>query len=302
MLAFFIFAKIYKHIIRVKTMQGYIDSVKYIPTFLKKEDILKIEVPKYHRVMIDENHPSYRDSTLDFSQDKFKYPYLPLYLGEYDIPNVEDIKLNVLRLMIRENSENSPIYLPKELMSFKDFILENINYHRQYYSINKDCYIYVTVRSSTYEELFYKNSSTWHIDGFQGSRIKRHIIEQDAFWCNKSPTDFSLQPYFCESLNPSKHDINEFFEENSEERFLIKSKSKSIYFVTPYNVHRVNNERFEGRRVFIRLNFSPVLIEDSTNTINPALEQYQFEKRRDVRDFLRSYNLNEKEDSGFNFY
>lgn len=280
-------------------MQGYIDSVKYISTNLKEEDIVKIQVPKYHRVIIDEEHPSYLDSTIDFSQNKFKYPYLPLYLGEYDIPEVEEIDLNVLRLMIRENSEDKSIFLPKQLLAFKDFILENINYHRQYYSINKDCYIYVTVRSSTYEELFYKNSSTWHIDGFQGSRIKRHIIEQDAFWCNKSPTEFSLQPYFCEYLNPSKYDINEFFEKNANKNFLIKSKPKSTYFITPYNVHRVNKQEFEGKRVFIRLNFSPVLIEDFTNTVNPALPQYLFDKRRDVRDFLRSYELEEAADSGF---
>lgn len=282
-------------------MQGYIDSVKYIPTDLKKEEIVEIKVPKYHRVIIDAEHPSYLDSTIDFSQNKFKYPYLPLYLGEYDIPKVEEVELNVLRLMIRENSEDKSIFLPKKLMPFKDFILENINYHRQYYSINKDCYIYVTVRSSTYDELFYKNSSTWHIDGFQGARIKRHIIEQDAFWCNVSPTEFSLQPYFCEYLNPSKHDINEFFETNSNDKFLIKSKAKSTYFITPYNVHRVNKEKFEGKRVFIRLNFSPVLIEDFTNAVNPALPQYFFEKRRDVRDFLRNYNLNEEQDSGFIF-
>jgi hypothetical protein len=282
-------------------MQGYINSVTYIPVNLKKEDIVEIPVPQYHRVIVDPEHPSYVDSTLDFSQNKFKYPYLPLYLGDYDIPDIDSINLNVLRLMIRENSEHNSVYLPKELLPFKNFILENINYHRQYHSINKDFFIYITVRSSTYDELFYKNSSTWHIDGFQGSRIKRHIIEQDIFWCNISPTEFSLQPYFCEYLNSSKHDINQFFESRHDSRFLIKSKPKSTYLVTPYNVHRVNKDKFDGKRVFIRLNFSPVLIEDFTNTVNPALSQYVFEQRRDVRDFLRNYELNEKDDSGFIF-
>lgn len=63
----------------------------------------------------------------------------------------------------------------------------------------------------------------------------------------------------------------------------------------------MNKEKFDGKRVFIRLNFSPVLIEDFTNTINPLLPQYKFEKRRDVRDFLRGYKLNEVDDSGFHF-
>jgi hypothetical protein len=282
-------------------MQNYISTVKYLPVELKQEDIVELNVPKYQRFIVEPDHPSYLDSTLDFSQNKFKYPYLPLYLGEYDIPNVDNINTNVLRLMIRENSEDSPIHLPKELMPFKDFIFDNINYHRQFYPINKDCFIYMTVRSCSYNDLFYQNSNTWHIDGFQGARIKRHIIEQNAFWCNTAPTEFLLQPFFCEFLNPSKHDINDFFEKNVDNKFIIQTKAKSIYFVNPYNIHRVNKEKFDGKRVFIRLNFSPVLIEDSTNTVNPALDKYAFEKRRDVRDFLRAYPINEKIDSGFIF-
>lgn len=282
-------------------MQNYIENVKYLNTELNTSDIIEIPVPLYERLQIEPEHPSYNDAHLDFNQNKYKYPYIPLYLGDYDIPDVEDIDLNVLRLMIRENSEHNSIYLPKKLLPFKNFILENINYHNKYYSINKNCYIYITVRSSNYDNLFYQNSSTWHIDGFQGSRIKRHIIEQDAFWCNKSPTDFLIQPFFCENLNPSKHDITDFFEKNANLNYLLKTKAKSTYFVNPYNIHRVNKEKFEGKRVFIRLNFSPVLIEDFTNTINPIFSKYIFPKRRDVRDFLGSYKIDEKIDSGFDF-
>lgn len=281
-------------------MQNYIKSLTYINTELKKDDIIKIDVPMYDRLILEPFHPSYEDAKLNFNQEKFKYPYIPLYLGEYEINDIEKVNLNVLRLIIRENSESDSIYLPEELLPLKDFILDNINYHRQFYPINKDCFIYITVRSCIYEELFYKNSSEWHIDGFQGSRISRHIIEQDAFWCNKNPTEFLIQPFFCENLNPSKHDINNFFEKNAEDRFIVKSKEKSIYFANPYNIHRVNKDKFEGKRVFIRLNFSPVVIEDYTNTINPVFDNYIFKERRDVRDFLRSYKVDEKKDSGFN--
>ena len=66
-------------------------------------------------------------------------------------------------------------------------------------------------------------------------------------------------------------------------------------------MHRVNPLPFEGKRIFIRLNFSSVLIEDNTNTQNPYFSNLNFEFRRDVRDFLREYNINEKDDSGFIF-
>lgn len=282
-------------------MQNYIKNNIYLPVEFKEEDIIELSVPQYKRVQLEKHHPSYLDANEDFSQAKFKYPYIPLHLGKYDIAQIEKIDVNVLRIMIRENDENQSIFLPKNLLMLKDFILDNINYHRQYYSINRNCYIYLTVRSSTYEDLFYKNSFEWHIDGFQGSRIKRYIIEQNAFWCNDSATQFLLQPFFCEGLNAAKHDINDYFNKNANENFLIETKPYNTYFVNPYNVHRVNPKKFKGKRIFIRINFSPFLIEDSTNTINPVFQQYLFEKRRDVRDFLNRYKLCEKDDNGFKF-
>lgn len=280
-------------------MQHYTKSITYIQPEIDINNIISFNIPEFYRLKIDPEHPSYKDTDNVFTQEKFKYPYLPLYLGEYNIES-EQIKSNYLRLIIRENKSNAEVYIPKDLLPLKDFLIDNINYHRQFYPGNKDCFIYLTVRSSTYEELYYKNSQTWHIDGFQGSRINRHIIEQDILWSNKSPTEFLLQPFFCEGLNPSKHDINLYFEENAEEKYIIKSKSNSLYLATPYNVHRVNKGKFEGKRLFLRLNFSPVLIEDFTNTVNPKLN-YTFPVREDVRNFLWRYNSNEKVDSGFEF-
>lgn len=281
-------------------MQDYIKHLTYIDKDISSKDFATIAVEKYSRVKIDKEHPSYADSAINFTQEKFKYPYLPLYIGQYEIPDSEEISENVLRLMIRDNNEDSPIILPKSLLKMKDLILDSINYHRQHYCANKDAYIYVTVRSCTYAEMYYKNSSSWHIDGFQGARMEKHIVEQNMFWCNKSPTDFLLQPFFCDGLDPSKHDINHFFDTNANENFLVETQANSIYFVNPYQVHRVNPKSFEGKRVFIRLNFSPVLIEDYTNTQNPLLSS-TIEKRRDVRDFLRNYPIDESIDSGFSF-
>lgn len=282
-------------------MQNYISSIRYRDVSLSLEDIVSIPVDKYPRIKIDPLHPSYADSEIVFDQEKFKYPYLPLYLGDYEIKDVESIDMNVLRLMIRANDENADIKLPSQLIVLKDFVLDQVNYHRQHYPANKNCFIYITVRSCSYDDLYYGNSKTWHIDGFQGARIDRHLIEQNAFWCNKCPTDFLLQPMYCEGLNASKHDINDFFDRTAKAAFVIKSKEKSVYFVNPYGIHRVSSERFEGKRIFVRLNFSPVFIEDSTNTFNPAFADVVFPKRRDVRDFLRSYTVDESVDSGFNF-
>lgn len=277
-------------------MQNYIQKNQYISQKLTNSESLTIE--KYHRLWVDECHPSYQDSKTIFSQSKYKYPYLPLYLGQYNIENIENLNVNVLRLLIRMNHENEKVYLPKELLILKDFILENMNYHRLYYSKNKNAFIYLTVRCCDESTLYYKNSQTWHVDGFQGSKVKKHIVEQNFIWSNKAPTEFLLQPMFCDGLNPSRHDINDFFEKNALEQNIYRGKELGLYVMNPYNIHRVNKSSFEGKRVFIRLNFSPVEIVDITNTINPNFKRENI-PMRDVRDFLNSYDIDESVISGF---
>jgi hypothetical protein len=50
--------------------------------------------------------------------------------------------------------------------------------------------------------------------------------------------------------------------------------------------------------VFVRINFSPVLIEDPTNTVNPCFPDLVIDKREDVRNFLHAYEVDEAVASG----
>ena len=50
-------------------------------------------------------------------------------------------------------------------------------------------------------------------------------------------------------------------------------------------IHRAPACNFGEKRIFIRLNVSPVEIADHTNTVNPMLPRV-YEKRTDVRDTL----------------
>lgn len=281
-------------------MQNYTNNVVYVNTALDASRIISRDVPAYQRIQIDPAHPSYYDAKLIFDQSRYKYPYLPLYMGSHEISGHQNINLNVLRLMIRTNDQQAKVHLPEDLLPIKDMILDSINYHRQFYPANRDCFVYLTVRASTYDELRRSPTTDWHIDGFQGSRITRHLIEQDIFWTNVLPTEFSVQPFFCEGLDPSRHDISDFFNRNIDERYCVKTKSNSLYLVTPYNVHRrVPALPFEGKRIFVRINFSPVLIDDKSNTINPVFAFIKLNARVDVRNFLWSYNADERVDSGF---
>ena len=162
---------------------------------------------------------------------------------------------------------------------------------------NNKPYIYITVRT-TDGNCYYQTAQDWHVDGFQGSSADRHIPEQDIVWSNCNPTEFSIQPMFCEGLNPSKHSIVNFFNTNINNDDVYTGVPNGVYLLTPYNIHRVSVEPFLQKRVFVRLTFSPVPIIDATNTPNPCIEVEE-RYRRDVRDFLWDYKCDEFVNSGF---
>lgn len=281
-------------------MQDYTKKQKYIDTQIAKGDFKRFDPHTYERVQVEPFHPIYGQCQAPFSETMFKFPTMPLYVGRFELDDeaLERIDLNVLRLMIRKDDPDAPIFLPKKLKALAPLLLQNINYHRQYFPANADCFLYLTVRVSTFDELYYRNSSEWHIDGFQGARLARHKVEQNMFWSNVNPTEFSIQPYFCEGINPRIHDINEFFNRKTNPALAVKAVENGMYFVNPYHVHRVCPEEFEGKRVFIRLNFSPVVIEDTTNSVNPHFDGIDFPIRVDVRNFLHEYQVDETVGAG----
>ncbi|NTF17869.1 hypothetical protein G6L37_05600 [Agrobacterium rubi] len=282
-------------------MQDFTRQQTYIAAHIGNDGFVEHEAHDYERLQIEPLHPIYGQTELPFSEAMYKYPSIPLFVGKFEISTDElaALELNVLNLMIRENSRTAPIHLPKAAESIAPLILQNINYHRQFFEANADAYVYLTVRVCDYETMYYRNSATWHVDGYQGARAVRQRVEQNMLWSNVNPTQFSIQPYFCEGINPRMHDINEFFERKTSEASAISAVRNGIYFVNPYHVHRVCPERFDGKRVFVRVNFSPVLIEDPRSTENPRLPQYRFAKRVDVRNFLHAYEVDEAASSGF---
>lgn len=264
----------------------YTDSVTYIQQPLTCGEVVTLK--SKFRLCIDPDHPSYSDANQVFNTERYKYPYLPLYLGQYHIPT-DNINVNVLRLLIKR-PDNNTIHIPTEVLPFKDFIVDQINYHQQYYSSNKDCFVYITIRTTEPNQCYYETAKEWHVDGFQGSRIKPHLIEQDIIWCNVNPTEFTLTPMFLENINVSKFNVLDYMNRSVEGQSY-SGVENGVYVVTPYNIHRVTNQPFTKKRVFVRLTFSPVIIDDATNTPNPMLPQ-ETSDREDIRNYFSSFNFN----------
>ena len=282
-------------------MQDHVKRLTYLPADLSESDF-EVHAPLRHqRVQIEPGHPMYGQCEEPFSQAMYRYPSLPLFVGKFEVPDekIAEMDLNVLRLLVRLDDRHASLFIPRALAPVVPLVLQNVNYHRQHFPANADCFVYLTVRVSDHETMFYRDATMWHADGFQGARVPRHRVEQNCFYSNVNPTEFSLQPYFCEGLNPRLHDANEFFDRTTNPAYAIKGVDNGIYFINPYHVHRASPEPFTGRRLFVRLNFSPVLIEDPTSTPNPCHPLAAFEERDDVRNYLHAYGIDERPAYGF---
>lgn len=222
-----------------------------------------------------------------FSEKHYAQPIAPLAFGEHKFTD-ENFQANVLRLLIKDE-KSVTINIPKELEMLRGFIFNCCRNYMQLFPDIFSTYIYLTARTAT-ETNFYKNSGTWHVDGFQGARVKRHNPEINFLWSNCYPTEFLLKGFDLTTFDYTKYNINSYFRDfaNNSKMDVFKCKENYIYMMDPYMIHRSPLCDFDRKRIFIRLTFSPVEIEDPTNTVNPMLYRV-FPSRVDVRDNLLDF-------------
>lgn len=258
----------------------YTNTVKYIsPTILTTGEVNKLWFLPRPETDFASRHFEC------FNHKFYKQVIVPPFVKHFPINSeaLEQSNVNVLRLLLKD-SNSADIALPNELLIFKNLILHCCNHYAKIFPDLYTNFLYLTVRT-TDNENYYKNSSDWHVDGFQGSRIARHKPELNFIWCNKFGTEFAVEPYNVDDFDYSKYNINSYFRDNTVGNDIMKSEPECIYMMDPYMVHRAPQGDFPEKRVFLRLNVSPVEIEDWTNTVNPMLPKF-YEKRTDVRDLL----------------
>ena len=244
------------------------------------------------RIPIYDNRFAYQDSCMVrerhhklFDHNHYHSVVSPLSIGNY-ILDIDKININVLRLLIKDKNSQQ-LFIPNELLGFVNFINRCVSdYNKRFGDIN-DNLIYVTIRT-TDSFNYYKDSGTWHVDGFQGVRIARHLPEINYLWSNNNTTEFAVEEYDLLNFDYAKYNINSFFRDYTKGNNIFKCSPNGIYIMDPYMVHRAPICDFVEKRVFIRLNFAPVEIEDYTNTINPMLPRY-YPKRVDIRDTLADF-------------
>jgi hypothetical protein len=227
--------------------------------------------------------PVYQRAKQVFNQSGYMYPAPPLYLGVREITFPKDT-LYVLRLLIKEPGSN--FMLPKTLRFLENEIKSCAAYQMAHFPDFAERFLYLTVRSGP---VMSTHDDELHVDGFQGISVPRHIPEQNYLWTSSDPTLFSMQPYFVENLDPSKHNIHNHFESVTNKSMLLSGIEKGLYIIDPYHVH-ARQKVLEGtRRSMFRLCFSPVEICDDSNMVNKFLPRGPY-NRPDIRNRLTDFD------------
>lgn len=262
----------------------YTNSLQFVkpPTFSGK--VCK-QPNLVQRLPIDPDSPVYARAKKEFSQRSYLYPAPPIFLGQTKIQ--PPTNTFVLRLPIKTPA--SDWCLPIELSWLEEFVSGCASY-QQLFPQFEERFFYLTVRSGSLKS---QNDERFHVDGFQGALVPRHLPEQNYLYADENPTLFALQPYFCEDLDPSKHNVHDFFDAHTNRSLVWSGVPRGVYLFDPYHVHARPTKVVEPRTM-IRLSCLTIEIRDDTNTKNPALPMPTYQKP-DPRNYLWQYPIQNPE-------
>lgn len=185
----------------------------------------------------------------------------PLDLGEVDLTPPGE-RQYILRMAIR--AHGSDITIPSELDWIRPMFDRAIASQTQM-GIDHP-FIYVTIRHGTVNST---SDDEWHVDGF--STKTPHVPEQNYLWCSDDAFEYSeLNVAFPDDFDPRRHNIHRYLAQHVTE--VSKAKSRTLYCMDPYVIHRRPSSTTGTYRTFVRISFVPIQINDVNNTPNPHLD------------------------------
>lgn len=189
----------------------------------------------------------------------------------------------ILRMCIKFN--DSAVQLP-DCLSWVKPLLEKALISQQEKGINHP-FIYITVRNGKVKS---KTDDQWHLDGFS-TRIE-HTPEQNYIYTNKYCTEYVKQRvYVPRSLDPLIYNMNTFLDKFVKPENVLQCEENTLYCIDPYVLHRrPSNIPEDFERVFVRISFVPIEINDINNTVNPLLPVKCSKDGVKFRDELKHWN------------
>ncbi len=271
----------------------YTQTVTFQPTTIGKKCIAQ----KYDSHWVPTpfpNNPIWSRIDKEFNPEHFLYPCPPIDMGKIELNGTTDIR--VLRCPIKKRADNT-IYLPKELEFCAPLVQFCVETELNRLSTGKFGYYYAHI---SYEDVTINAGTSqrapgWHVDGYQGVKVKRHPIEHSYIWTDSddenSATEFCIQPFYLDHLDASRHNVFDEMNRQAIPANCYRGINKHLYIIDPYVVHGSPVLSKATRRRFARVTFSDIELEDPMNTTNLGIDMEQkYPKRLDVRDRLSAYD------------
>eukprot|EP01090_Pellita_catalonica_P022881 TRINITY_DN9073_c0_g1_i1.p1 TRINITY_DN9073_c0_g1~~TRINITY_DN9073_c0_g1_i1.p1 ORF type:complete len:303 (-),score=17.20 TRINITY_DN9073_c0_g1_i1:433-1341(-) len=200
----------------------------------------------------------------------------PLSIGFVpDRSSFEQDGLPSIQDMVIKLSKQKQYILPAQLAQLQSVIQLIVDFWVANNPLHDDYNCYLTASQGSVPNGCYQRRAGIHCDGFQSSSITPKQPGDYIFLVsNILPTEYFVQRFNTENLNPDTDNFFQFFSQNLTADRLHCQKPWEICMLDPYVLHESpqNNLGKSVNRTFLKIVFSQRIYDRAGNTINPHIE------------------------------
>jgi hypothetical protein len=223
-----------------------------------------------------------------FDRTHFLAAHPPVQLGhlmDVGVKEAEGVRA-YLRTPIKAAGTDT-VQIPTEMAPILPVIEHALETFAAWYPDWTNRHVHVTWEAGWVEEGTTQRVPGWHVDGFQGVRQAPHASEASVLWADALPTQYCVQPFFLDHLDPSRHNVQDAMVNQAQETNAYTGLPAGLYLIDPYCVHRAAVAPARTWRNFVRVTVADVRLDDPGNTRNVGLKGPQETPARlEVRDRL----------------
>lgn len=224
-----------------------------------------------------------------FDPEHFTHGCPPVDVGPVALDTSSMDGIRVLRCPIKACGSDE-VVLPEELAPLAPLVRHVLELEAHANPLFASSWIHLSFERTRVEAGATQRVPGWHVDGFQGVRAPRHLVEHSYLWADRDPTEYCVQPFFLSHLDPGRHNVFAEMERQAREGNAMAGLPGHAYLIDPYLVHRSPVSAEPGFRSFVRITCAETELEDPANTRNLSLGPSQdYAPRLEARDRLHPY-------------
>ncbi len=234
----------------------------------------------------------YKIAKRTWDLDNFNKAHTPKLIGT--VKNKNEFSLHSTRVLdMPIRFPGTEYRLPTQFLRYRDTIQQIIDHEHATNPYIDDYFAYLTIDSGVVNKGATQRHGGCHVDGFQGSRIKRKtLVNRSYVVSDRDTTQFFCHSFMIDHLDDTKHDFFLDFDLQSELRYSVRPDPYQIAFMDAYQVHRAMPAKITAHRTFLRLSFDVKEFDRLGNTHNPLFDYEWDMVVRNAKSTLTTYRGN----------